>query len=228
MNVQELYDQFRDDMVDTAKPYLWSDREVFRYMNDAYRMFVRLMGGIADASSDATRVDIVAGESAATYSKTILRIMSARRVSDSGEIKIVNQFDTAMYRDHDYGRDLSMYDDNTSGVVRYMRIGQERGLCKWVQKPITDDVAQLSVYRLPLVKIDGSDVGYEFDDIGDEHHTHLGMWMRHLGYSKADAETFDRGRADSFKKDFESYCAFSKAEWERNKHKNREVAYGGL
>ena len=48
MNVQELLDQFRSDAFDLALPYLWSDTDVLRYMNDAYGMFVRLTGGIGD------------------------------------------------------------------------------------------------------------------------------------------------------------------------------------
>jgi hypothetical protein len=228
MNVRELYDQFRDDMVDTVKPYLWSDREVFRYMDDAYSMFVRLTGGIADDSSDATRAEIVTGESAGVLDKSILRVMSARRVSDSGKINVINQFDTAQQRDHDYNRDIGMYDDNTPGVVRYMTIGRQRGSCVWVQVPTFDDVAQMSVYRLPTTKIDGKDASFEFEGVEAEHHTSLCMWMRHLGYTKADAETFDKGRADAFAASFKEYCSFSKAEWERYKHKNRAVAYGGL
>lgn len=48
MKVQELYDQFRSDAMDTVAPYLWSDTNVYRYMDDAYKMFVRLTGGIGD------------------------------------------------------------------------------------------------------------------------------------------------------------------------------------
>ena len=62
MNVQELYDQFRSDMQDEEQDFLWTDVELFRYMNEAYRMFVRLMGGIADFTSDLCAVPIVAGE----------------------------------------------------------------------------------------------------------------------------------------------------------------------
>ena len=79
MNVLELYDQFRSDVVDVIKPTIWSDDDVFRYMDDAYKMFVRLTGGIADFTSDFARVNIVTGEKVGEYDKRILRIMKAYR-----------------------------------------------------------------------------------------------------------------------------------------------------
>lgn len=230
MNVQELLDQFRSEMVDTAKPYLWSDEEVLSYMDDAYKTFSRLMGGIADFTSDLTRVDIVAGEAVGVLDKRILRVMEAYRMSDMGKIKVVNQTDLTFARDNDYGLIRPIYLDTTPGQIRYMIIGSERGKCRWVQLPETDDVAQLYVYRLPATRIetDGSNTDFELDEVGEEHHPFLCLWMRHRGYLKADAETFDKGRAADFKQSFTEYCTMAKAEWERYKAKPREVAYGGL
>ena len=62
MTSDELYEAFREDIVDVAKPYFWSDAEVWRYMNDAYSMLVRLTQGIPDADSEATEVQIVAND----------------------------------------------------------------------------------------------------------------------------------------------------------------------
>ena len=82
MDSTGLYEAFRSDVVDEAKPYLWSDADVWRYANDAYRMFVRLTGGVADFLSDACVVDIVGGEATAQLSPTIMRIMSAMTFSN--------------------------------------------------------------------------------------------------------------------------------------------------
>ena len=41
MNSTGLYDTFRSDVVDTARPYLWTDDDVWRYAADAHRMFIR-------------------------------------------------------------------------------------------------------------------------------------------------------------------------------------------
>lgn len=230
MIAQELYDQYRGETVDFADPPLWSSTEVFRYMKDAYSMFVRLTGGIADITSDLTRVPIVLGEATAKLDPRILRIMEAYRVSDEVPIEIINQTNLTFQRDNDYGRSRPIYRDSTPGPVKYMIIGAQRNLVKWVQVPIIDDEAQLSVYRLPIDNIDPAspDFDFDFSEIGEEHHTHLCLWMKHLGYAKADAETFDKGKSDSYRTLFVAYCAEAKAEWERYKHKNRQVSYGGI
>ena len=230
MNAQDLLTQYRNEMMDTRRPYFWSDEEALGHMDDAYKMFVRLMGGIADFTSDFTRVDIVAGEAVGELDKRILRVTEAFLASDGRRIEVKNHTDITFLRDSDYGLVRPTYLDNTPGLVRYMIIGAERGKCKWVQVPEVDDVAQLSVYRLPTTKIerDGSNLDFEFDEIGEEHIPFLCLWMRYRGYQKADADVYDPDRGEVFKTQFLAYCDQAKREWERYKHKNREVQYGGL
>lgn len=229
MNVQELYDQFRSDMQDEEQDFLWTDVELFRYMNESYRMFVRLMGGIADFTSDLCAVPIVAGEQIGAYDKRILRIREAYRASDGAEITVINETDIPLARKVDYGQIKPIYLDTTPGPVRYMVIGSQRGACKWVQKPLVNDTANIHVYRLPLTTItEDTAPDFDFDEIGEEHVFSLVYWMRHLGYLKSDAECFDKGQSDMFEGKFREYCQQAKAEWERQKHKTRIVHYGGL
>lgn len=228
MNSGELYDLFRSDVVDVELPYLWSDTEVYRYMNDAYRMFVRLTGGIPDSTSDLTQVPIVTGEATAEVSPLILRFRMAYLASTGHEVQIINQEDFGQIRRDDYGITRPIVMDNSSGPVRYMVVGQDRAQVRWLQVPAADDVAQLSVYRLPLDTIAEGSTTFEFPEIGEEHHEHLLLWMKARAYGKQDAETFDRGRRDENKRMFEEYCSNAKAEWERYKHKTRVTSYGGL
>lgn len=229
MNALELYDQFRSDVVDVLKPFIWSDDDVFRYMDDAYKMFVRLTGGIADFTSDFTRVDIVAGDPIGIYDKRILRIMKATRLSDNGKITVINQTDLSFIRGDDYGLLRPAYLDNAPGRVTQMIIGMERGKCQWVQVPEVDDTAVLHIYRLPKDRI-APDIDAEFDfpEIGEEHVLHLGLWMRHKAYAKADTDRFNGPLSEKYKENFTDYCTFAKAELERAKHKTREVVYGGI
>ena len=69
---------------------------------------------------------------------------------------------------------------------------------------------------------------FDFPEIGEEHVTHLGLWMKHKAYAKADTDRFNGPLSDKYKADFTDYCALAKAEIERAKHKNREVVYGGI
>lgn len=230
MNARELLAQFRNEMMDTRRPYFWSNEEILGYMDEAYKTFVRLTGGIADFTSDIARADIVAGDPVGVLDKRILRVTEAFRVSDGRKIEVKNHTDINFVRDNDYGMIRPIYLDTQPGPVRYMVIGAERGKCQWIQIPEVDDVARLYVYRLPevTIKADESNLDYEFDEIGEEHIPFLCQWMRYRGYSKADAEVYDPGRGETFRATFVAYCEQAKREWERYKHKNREVLYGGL
>lgn len=229
MNVEGLYDLFREDVQDVAQPFLWSDKLVFLYMDSAYKTFVRLIGGIADFTSSECFVDITAGEATSPVSKRILKFKHAYRVSDGSEVKVVNQTDLTFARDNDYGTIRPIYLDSTLGPVRYMVVGAQRGIVRWIQVPEADDQIQLHVDRLPLVSIsEETDSAFDFNEVGEEHVQYFSLWMQHRAYLKTDADTYDPKRSADCKKQFEEYCAFAKAEADRYKTKVRSVAYGGL
>lgn len=230
MNLGDLCTLYRREMSDTARPYFWKDEEVREYAADSYRMFVRLTGGIADFTSDATLVDVVAGEAIAELDDSILRIMGASLVSSGEPVQIINLTDLQTAAKDDYGIVRRLMNDKTPGAVRYMVIGRQRHVAQLVQVPEANDQLQLDIYRMPLdtIATDGSNDDFEFDEVGKEHHRHLVMWMRALGYNKHDADTFDPIKAGTFDAKFREYCAQVTAEWERYKHKNRVVSYGGL
>lgn len=227
MTSADLYALFRSDVVDAVQPYLWSDTEVYAYMNDAYRMFVRLTGGIADFTSTVTQVAIVAGQATSALDPSILRIMGATRLSDGLPIKVLNYPDLPVpVTSGIYGASQAIGLDATPGPVNYMVIGMQRDVARWVQVPTANDTAQLFVYRMPTGFITAA--GQPFTDVAVDHHIHFLDWMKHLAYKKQDAETFDRARSNENEASFRAYCAEAKAEIERYKHKTRIVAYGGL
>ena len=226
MDSTELYDAFRNDVSDTQLPYLWGESEVWRYMDDAYKMFARLTGGVPDSTSDLTQIDVVAGEADAEVSPLILKFREARLLSTGLKLTIVNHTDLPMTGGSDYGNIRSMYLNKMPGSVRYMLVGKQRKLVTWLQVPVEDDTVSLIVDRLPLDRIVGE--GQGFVDIGEEHHEHLMLWMKSRAYGKQDADTFDRGRRDEYKKEFIAYCEFAKGEMARYKSKVRSVAYGGI
>lgn len=226
MTSDELFDAFREDVFDTAAPYLWSDSEIYRYMNDAYVMFARLTGGVADFTSDLTQVDVVVGEADAQVSPLILKFREARLASTGLKLNIINHTDLTMTTVSDYGNLRQVYLNSMPGPVKYMVIGKQRKTVTWLQVPMVDDTVQLIVDRLPLNKI--TEAGQEFTDIGDEHHEHLLLWMKSRAYGKQDVDTFDTSRRDTYKAQFTEYCTFAKGELDRYKTKVRSVAYGGL
>ncbi len=226
MNSTELLEAFRLDTVDTADPPLWSDPEIYRYLNDAYFQFVRITGGVADFTSEACEVGITAGEDTSLLHPSIMRVMSAKRRSDNREIEVVNITDLHAHYRSDYGVRVKQFLDDTPGPVRMMVLGMQRDLVRWVQVPEFDDAVDMVVYRLPLAPITGA--GQTLDGIEEMHHLHLLDWMKHLAYKKQDAETFSPKDSERSGQAFLAYCDQVRAEWERYKHKTRVVAYGGI
>lgn len=226
MDSTGLYDAFRSDVVDTARPYLWSDDEVWRYANDAYRMFVRLIGGVPDFDSDICAVSVIPGEAVADIDSNILRIMSATRRSDSNVVEIINSTDLGKMRSKDYGQTKQLVMDSRTGPVRYAVLGLRKNALRWIQVPEEADTIDLVIYRLPLDTISGH--AQELTDVEPDHHIHLVDWMKHLAYKKHDADTFNPTASKQGKDAFEEYCAFVKAEMARYQHKTRTVTYGGL
>ncbi len=226
-NSGELLDFFRTQVVDTEVPYLWSDEECFVYMDAAYRMFVRLTGGIADFSSEATRVALTEGEEDVYLHPSLLRIMTAERASDSVEVEVINQTDLPILMgDDDYKSFRTLVRKNSAGSVRYLLTGRERNKGTVYQIPEADDELILSIYRLPLTNI--VDETHTLSEVDEDHHIYLLDWMKHLAYAKADSETFDKGKSTEFEVKFRTYCEQCKNEWNRYKHKNRVVQYGGI
>lgn len=229
MTSDELYALFRSDVVDAVAPYLWSDTEVWGYMNDAYRMFARLTGGIPDTTSALTRLALTPGVATNTVSPLILRFRSAYLLSDGTELKIINEADLPRLATRDYGQVNPARRNLLTGKVTHMATGMDRratsGTVRWVYIPDAEDTVQLSVQRLPLETVES---GFEFPEIGEEHHEHLMLWMKARAYGKQDAECFDRGRRDEYTQAFRTYCAEAKAEWNRYRSHNMSVAYGGL
>ena len=226
MDSTRLFELFRSDVADEAKPYLWKDVEVWEYMDSAYKAFVRLTGGIADFTSSITEVSATAGEPTSEVSKRILRFMSAQRTSDNRSVEIINSTDIGRLSRSDYGVSRPFTLNDQVGPITAMIIGMQRGVVRWLNVPEVDDLIKLHIYRLPLDDITGD--GQEFVDIDDQHHLYLLNGMKALAYRKQDAETFDRARAEENEVVFARYCALVKSEFERERHKTRVVAYGGL
>lgn len=226
MRSDELLALFRADVVDDVSPYLWSDTEVYAYMNDAYYMYVRLTGGISDATSTLTQIPITAGEADAAIDPAIMRVRQATRVSDNREITVINAQDIDNLTDEDYGVLRRINNITTVGEVCYMITGLEDELVRWVQVPAEDDTCQMVVERLPCSTITGEK--QTFSGVGEEHHYHFLKWMRHLAYRKQDADSFNLIKSDNEKSDFVDYCELAKNEKARRRHKVRVVSYGGL
>ena len=227
MESHELLRTFRCDVVDDVEPYLWSNREVYQYINDAYFMFVREMGGIADATTPEV-VDLVASTGVATtpIHESILRFRTARNTTLKQPITIINIQDTDDFVTDDYGLLHREFDSTEQGRPTHMIIGEEDGYVRWMQVPDADYNVKVVVERLPLIPITRE--RQRFTGVREEHHYHLLKWVRHLAYRKQDADTFNLVKSDQERNDFYEYCELAKREKGTRKHKVRVTRYGGL
>lgn len=213
MNTSELLDYFRSQMVDERKPYLWTDDEVFRFMDEAQKTLCRLTEGIADAvTPEVVTVSITNGDIFAQTHPSILLFRSAVLMSTDYPLDIVNHTDIRKW-------------SNQIGTISQMIIGLQKDMVRWNYMPKDDDEVQLFVYRLPLNDLKGPDQELEAEPV---HHVNLVHWMKYLAYAKQDVETWDQKASETAKAMFEAYCRQVKAEQERYKHKPRSIAYGGL
>lgn len=230
MRLDDLITLFRKQVDDKAKPYLWDDVEILQYVIDAQDMFVRKTGGIADSTTRAiTDVTVAPGISVAKHSPYILRIRSAQLVTAQRALKMASEGDLSTMVVEDYGFLLPAFlKDTDYGQVTAAILGVKENALRWFRVPETTadpDICRMNVYRLPYPRITRIEDCLEIDE---QHHLHLIKWVKHLAYSKEDAETYDRNLAESNKELFTEYCDQAKSEKERQRYKPRVVQYGGI
>jgi len=216
-----LYGLFRADVVDTSAPYLWSDVEVWSYMTDAESMFCQLTGGLQDSTSTLCELPITSGEKTAPYSQKIMNIRGAALRSTERDVKVLNYEDLSHA---DNSRQYTRQYMNTAGPVLAIVIGMDEGLIRLVQVPEADDTIDLVIDRLPLEALTTE---AEFE-VAEQHQRALMLWMKHLAYSKQNADTYDKTSAAEEMAKFTAYCALAKIAKSQRKHKPRLISYGGL
>lgn len=218
MNAQEIVSLFRNEVADIEQPYLWTDSEVMTYLDDAYTMLVRFLGGVPDASSAATALTFQAGDREVPLNKAITRIVRAFRESDGKEISVIEHTDVPLVRDGS-GRLSLLRVGSESGPVEFLILGSDRNKAALHPIPDTNDALRLQVRRNPLARIlTGTD---ELVDLDEEHHIHLTAWMKSCAYRKQDSDTFDMDKAMLNEQLFLSYCEQSTYEQERFRRKSR-------
>ncbi len=214
----ELLAAFRDGVSDTETPYLWSDAEVYRYMNDAQKMFCRLTGGLGDASTSTTLLSYTTASDWIALSPLILKVKSATDSTTGKHIDIVNPEDL---------RKHGLVFDGNAGTVDCIVLGLEPARVRLHKYPAEAGAIRLTVDRLPLIAITASGPGATLE-IAEQHHEHLLLWMNHRAYGKQDAETYNKQLSAEYKFSFEQYCFEAQAEKERALTKVRTVSYGGI
>lgn len=223
MTPSELKDRFRVMMRDEVEPFLWTDEDIYQYMEQAQNDLVRYIGGISDSRSDLTYITMKDKVAYYPISQKILKVVAIYR-DDTGEpLRLMNEENMATYH-----RNLR----EPVGKVNSVVVGMDQDYVRL--DPVPDEseaglMLRMHVYRLPRPIIQLNSCGEETEalEIHEHHHTHLMTGMAAQAHRKQDAETFDRERADRFNREFLEYADQCKRERERREHRPRVVAYGG-
>lgn len=213
MNALALRNLFRSHLCDTVEPFLWSDPEVYSYMDRAQRKFCTAVRGIADATTpEITDVAVVTGEMFSPLDPRVLQVRSAYNVTTGRDLTPFNPLERGEAALRSTGEVSGYSFDDADGAIR------------WNVTPDADAVVHLNVYRLPLATLGKSS---ELE-IPADHQEALLDWMAHLAYLKHDVEAYDKRASDEAGARFLAYCREAREQLSRKRHTPRVVRYGGI
>jgi hypothetical protein len=218
VNSTELVSLFRKEFGDTAEPYLVSNEQVYRYLNEAQENFCRWTEGIEDASTpDVCRIQVVAGTDWYPISRKILKVREAVNTATGRPVDVMSTEKASL---------KGVFFSGKPGPLRMFVTGLEKSKLRAWPLPNESAEIELRVFRLPLVAI--TDEGDQELEIDEQHHMSLLHWVKARAYGIEDAETFDRRKADEYEGRFRAYCQQAKTEQVRARHSAGAVVYGGI
>lgn len=223
MLCSEIIAIFRTEVSDIEMPYLWGDEEVLTYLNDAYVMFVRFLGGVADSTSASTSVAVAINQKSIEFDPSVIRVVRAFRASDGYELSVIENTDIPLVR-NSAGSLCLLQVGSQAGPVDFLVIGASQNSADIHPVPLVADTIKMQIRRIPLKRLGFSAVNGLDDspvDLRQEHHLHLIGWMKAMAYRKHDAETLDLPKAQENEDKFLRYCAQSVHEQERMRRKSR-------
>lgn len=232
MNSDDLYLHFRNKVNDRTVPYMWSEVEVYGFIDEAQKLFCRNTMGIADSQTpEICEVAVTAGSEFAEISPKILKLRSVRLDSDPRRaIEILNFEDLEAPRvTSDYGVRLSSgFNWDRQGRIDAVVVGMDPYSLRLVGIPTADETLKLIVYRLPIATIAAGKGVPQVLEIGEEYHRDLVWGMMAIAYGQQDSQTYDRTKMVECQDRFLALCAKARDEKNMREHKYRSVGYGGL
>jgi hypothetical protein len=223
MTTEELYILYRYEVDDTEAPYLWSDTEVFEYMDDAQRRFTELVPCLSDQLS----VSVTAGTATVALPE---RLVEIRRRGYLGTSKsyvtpiTMKEADEAMVTT-DYGtRIVGGWEDRT-GTPEFLITDWATDTGRLVPIPVASETMTLAAYVTPLQTIEDDLVDLE---IPSQYHHGLLHWMKKRAYSKNDMETMDTVAEERAEKAWNGFILDSRRRAQVQTRGGGTVKYGGL
>lgn len=213
-----LYD--RTDLVAGTSDHLWSDATLVRYINEAERRFAREGLVLRDADNPAiTRITLVAGQTDYELHDSILRVLSAKRTGDVGDLTYaghdafngiqnpqVTVYDPSSFASLTPGQTLAFSVDERLTKDGNRSVG--RVVLKVYPEPSADeagDTIDLRVIRLPQRQLTTADM-CAIPEIPEIHHLEMLDWAAYLALRIVDHDAGQSKRADEFAASFEAHA----------------------
>lgn len=212
MDATELRDLFRAEMADAVLPYLISDDQVYRYLDDAQKQFCRWTEGIEDGRSFT--LGITPATEWYDLDKTILKLRKAVNVATGVPLTVANP---------EKLEDMGIRFDGRTGPVKALVAGIHKNTLRAWPKPSAAVTVALEVFRLSKTIGAGDEL-----EVDEQHHINLLLWAKHRAYGVEDSEVFNGKRANEFEQRFRTYCSEARKEQERARREVGTVTYGGI
>lgn len=238
---EELKDRFRREVDDIkggsqGEDYLWSDDDVFGYMDVAQRKFVRrtkILRKGSPAVDTPTLTTLAFTASGATgfltISDKIIRILNARMrtTANSDPLDIVpfEELNEGFFT-RDYG---SVFVGNWQaklGQARILTTNFSENLVRLVPIPVEDDTVELIVEHMPLNTVNCNSTALEVTEFEDQ--LIILDYMRSLAFLKQDADTYDPDLSSKFERLFDKNADERRREIKRTRFRARATRYGGI
>lgn len=201
---EEYVARLRVDLADPLAPgegsvpdadSLWSDVDLYFYLNQAQDEFARQTLCFPDATS--FRSIVTADDPWVALHERVIKYRRGKLTTARRRITPVNAVEIAglSYGD-DYGQsDLASTWEYRTGVPRYAITDMEPMKARLVAIPTSDDVIEWEVYRFSKMPIEDDLSVFEVET---QWQPDLLLYAKYLAYMKQDAEAMDMKRAAEF------------------------------
>lgn len=231
MNLGELLDELRhgilhdrsDQIAGDNPDYLWSDRRLIEYINQAERRFCRIGLIIRDASTaQCCELQTVPFQKEYALDPSVVAVMSAKMDGDRADLARAGHSAFQTYRTPDaHFFDPSQLSTVPPGKILAFGTDEEvtsdddGSMSTVVLRafPKPDDthagIMRLRVVRLPLNDLKSPN---DVPEVPRDHHLDMLCWAAYLALRIVDHEGGDPERAAEFKQQFEMHVAEARKE----------------
>ncbi len=222
---EDLKDLFRTEMEDTEEDFLFSDDQVYEFMNEAQREFARRTKIFV---SERSGIVVTADDPLIDVPSTAFKLRRAQLETQGRPLQLINFIDMDFsFVTDDYGSEQLGDWPNAVGLPKLLISDMIKDKYRLAPIPQIDNTLLLHTTDYPATDIE--DDGSEFSLTETRHQRSLILYMRHLAYNIHDAETFNPDLSGDFKGAWEERLSIFIEELRNERRRGTgTVHYGGI